>query len=49
MSKEKDEKHQSGYGLGTDLDGSASFDTITALVAEGRKFLHMCVTRLTWT
>ncbi|KAJ5678220.1 uncharacterized protein N7477_003853 [Penicillium maclennaniae] len=34
MSKEKDEKHQSSYVLGTDSDGSSSFDTIIALVAE---------------
>jgi hypothetical protein len=44
MSKVKDEKHQSGYVLGTELDGSDSFDTITALVAEGRKTLQICVT-----
>jgi hypothetical protein len=44
MSKEKDEKHQSGYVLGTELDGSGSFDNFSALVAEGRKTLQICVT-----
>lgn len=32
MSKEQKE---TGYALGTEVDGSASFDTITALIAEG--------------
>lgn len=32
---EFDEKKQGGYALGTEVDPSASFDTINALVAEG--------------
>jgi len=38
MSKKDDEKNQSGYVLGTELDESGSDDTITALVAEGLGF-----------
>lgn len=33
--KEIDEKQQPGYVLGTEVDETSSFDTITALVAEG--------------
>lgn len=33
MSKE--EKKEPGYALGTEVDGSDSFDTINALIAEG--------------
>jgi hypothetical protein len=34
-TKEIDEKQQPGHVLGTEVDESISFDTITALVAEG--------------
>lgn len=34
-TKEVDEKKLPGYVLGTELEGAGSFDTITALVAEG--------------
>jgi hypothetical protein len=42
MSKKDDEKNQSGYYLGDELDGSGSFDTITALVAEGGTLRGVC-------
>lgn len=35
--REFDEKKQAGYALGTEVDGSDSFDTINALVAEGAR------------
>jgi hypothetical protein len=37
--KEIDEKQQPGYVLGAEVDESSSTDTITALVAEGRRRL----------
>jgi hypothetical protein len=40
MSKE--DKKEPGYALGTEVDGSDSIDTITALVAEGTD--HLCGT-----
>jgi hypothetical protein len=39
--KEIDEKQQPGYVLGSEVDESSSLDTITALVAEGRKQVSM--------
>jgi hypothetical protein len=35
--KEIDEKQQPGHVLGAEVDESSSIDTITALVAEGRR------------